>query len=204
MMHSHVSELAIDRLLAGELPPADATSLRDHAAACPRCSAALDDALGGQASALPPLRLPRRRAAVAMTMMAACAATVAVVLVWPHPREDLVRTKGSAIAGFFVAHGEQVRRGAQREQVNPGDRVELFTTTTEPAWFAAIGDDGTVFVAPRAVMPGRETVLPIAIELDGTLGDEVVTGMFCPAPFDPHAPPAECTSDRFTLVVVPR
>ncbi len=43
-----------------------------------------------------------------------------------------MRAKGTAIAGFFVAHGDEVRRGAVREVVVPGDRIELFTTTTEP------------------------------------------------------------------------
>jgi hypothetical protein len=119
-----------------------------------------------------------------------------------------VRTKGTAIVGFYVAHGADVRRGTLRETVVPGDRVELFTTTFARAWFAAYGDDAagkrTLYVEPRAIEPGKERLLPLAIELDATLGDEVVTAMFCDEPFDPSAPPAGCTVDRFTLVKVPR
>lgn len=224
MIWTHVSELAIDRLLAGEIARAEAAAIRDHAAGCARCGALLDDALAVQrafAAERPPLRLPlplgratgRRAVRTTLAAGAALAAAVALVLAWP--RRDAggqVRLKGAAIVGFFVAHDGQVRRGAARETVAPGDRIELYTTTAEPAWFAAISDDATgarsVYVEPRRIEPGRERVLPLAIELDGTLGAETVTGVFCRAPFDPRAidpaaPPAGCTVDRFSLDKVP-
>ena len=212
----HISELAIDRRLAGELSAHDAAALDHHALACERCSVALDDARAQQrelvAAPLPHLFVPRRPRALPVMIGAATAlaAALAVVVSWPRTQHHGgVRTKGSAIVGFFVAHGDAVRRGATREAVMPGDRVELFTTTTEPAWFAAISSDGSVYVEPRQIAPGREQVVPAAIELDDQLHDEVVTGVFCAAPFaaraiDPAAPPAGCTVDRFTLVKVPR
>jgi hypothetical protein len=209
MTATHVSELAIDRMLAGELAAIDAAALRDHAASCARCGAALDDALAFRQLPLPALALPRARwlrfAPVAASV-AAAAAAVLVVLTWPRaePDGDQVRTKGSSIAGFFVAHGDAVRRGAQTETVMPGDRIEFTTTTTEPAWFAAISSDGSVYVAPTRVEPGRDRVLPAAVELDDALGSEVVTGVFCAEAFDAKAPPADCTRDHFTLVKVPR
>jgi hypothetical protein len=207
MMASHVSELAIDRMLAGELAAVDAAALRDHAAGCPRCSAALDDALATRQLPLPRLALPRRRLAPYYAAAVAAAAAVVVVATWPNSKaavEDGTRAKGTAIAGFFVAHGDAVRRGAQTETVMPGDRIELFTTVTEPLWFAAVSSDGSVYVAPTRIEPGRERVLPGAIELDAALGSEVVTGVFCPDRFDASAPPPSCTTDRFTLVKVPR
>jgi hypothetical protein len=91
--------------------------------------------------------------------------------------------------------------------------VSFTTTTTTPVWFAAIGDDAagvrSIYVRPRVVEPGRDRELPVAIELDDTLGNETVTGVFCQTPFDarsidPAAPPPDCTIDRFTLVKVPR
>ncbi len=200
MTRMHVSELAIDRLLAGELTLPDAAALRGHAAACRSCAAALDDALATRRAALPPLPLPRRHVLPALAALAAAAMLIAVA--WPH--EPQVRTKGTSIVGFFVAHGDRVRRGAPSETVMPGDRIELFTTTTEPLWFAATSSDGSVYVAPMRVEPGHEQVLPIAIELDGALGTEVVIGVFCPERFDVHQLPSGCTSDRFTLVKVPR
>jgi hypothetical protein len=201
MTGTHVSELALDRLLAGELTLPAAHSLRAHAASCTVCGAALDDALATRRAVLPPLRLPRHRV---MPALAALAAAVAVVVAWPREPEQEIRTKGGAIVGFFVAHGDQVRRGAPREAVMPGDRIELFTTTSEPMWFAAVSSDGSVYVEPTRVEPGRERVLKAAIELDGSLGNEVVTGVFCPERFDPRVPPPGCATDRFTLVKVPR
>ncbi len=206
MIRTHVSELAIDRLLAGELSLPDAHALRGHTATCRLCAAALDDALATQRAALPPLPLPRRRIAPWLTAIAAAAAALAIVVTWPRAHGDAaaIRTKGTAVVGLFVAHGDQVRRGAPRETVVPGDRIELFTTTTEPRWFAATSSDGSVYVEPTRVEAGRERVLPIAIELDATLGTEVVTGVFCADRFDARAPPPDCTFDRFTLVKVAR
>jgi len=210
MIRTHVSELAIDRLLAGEVPPGDAAAMRDHAAGCAHCGTLLEDAVAVQRSFVAPrLDLPvplrRRRIAIAATMLAAA---VGVFVAWPKRDQAVVRTKGAAIVGFFVAHGSDVRRGTLRETVVPGDRIELYTTTFARTWFAAYGDDAagkrTVYIEPQSIEPGRERVLPVAIELDGTLGDEVVTAIFCEAPFDPLAPPESCTIDRFTLVKVPR
>ncbi len=68
-----LSELAIDRMLAGELAAVDANALRDHAASCPRCSAALDDALSKRQArrrAAGRCSLPRRRYRAARTRRA--------------------------------------------------------------------------------------------------------------------------------------
>lgn len=218
MIRTHVSELAIDRLIAGEIDPFDAAVMREHAAECARCEAALTDALEVKRAFSAPLSaipLPRRRlAAPAIAAITAVAAVVAVVIAWPRgePAEE-VRTKGSSIVGFFVAHHDQVRRGAVHETVMPGDRVSFTTSTTVPVWFAAIGDDAagvrSVYVPPRLIEPGRDREVPLATELDDTLGDETVTGVFCQTPFDarsvdPATPPPGCTVDRFTLVKVPR
>jgi hypothetical protein len=211
---THASELAIDRLLAGELAPADAAALRDHAAACARCNTALDAALATRAAfaAAPPLlSLPRRRATRAVWLASgagvALAAAALLVVTWPRARPaDAVRTKGTAIVGFFVAHAGQVRRGAPTETVRAGDRIELATTTTAPMWFAATSSDGTVYSAPVLVAAGRDRALPGAIELDGSPADEVVTAMFCTDPFtidQVAAPPDGCTTDRFTLKKAP-
>ena len=213
-MMKHLSELAIDRLRAGELPRDEEAAVWSHAGTCTRCGELVDDAVVTQRAFAvegPPawLPIPRRRSAVPYAVMTALAAA-AVVVLWPATRSEPVatRAKGAAIVGFYVAHGDDVRRGNVREVVMPGDRVQLFTTTDEPLWFAAVGVDAkgtrTVYVEPRRV-EGREHVLPLAIELDATLGDEVVTGIFCPSEFDAIVPPAaDCTIDRFTLAKVPR
>jgi hypothetical protein len=214
MIWTHVSDLAFDRLLAGELTTGEAAAVRDHAGTCHACGALLADAEDARkafAAAPRPIWLGRRRAWPLAASGLALAAALALVIAWPHHAVPAVRTKGTAIAGFFVAHGGAVRRGSQAEAVAPGDRIELWTTTLEPSWFAAISDDAngtrSVYVEPRLIAPGREQVVPGAIELDAN--SEVVTGVFCPAAFDartidPAAPPAGCTIDRFALTKVPR
>lgn len=223
MIFIHVSELAIDRLLAGEVAPADASAMRDHAANCDRCGVLLADALAAQtafAADRPPLRLPaaapmvkRRTAVAAMATTAALAAGVVGVLAWPHTAQEqqpehLVRTKGAAIVGYYVSSHGVIRRGAAHEQVAAGDHVQLFTSTTEDAWFAAISIDGhgtrSVYVPAQRVAAATDHTFGMSIELDDTLGDETVTGVFCAAPFvaeaiDPAHPPAGCTTDHFVL-----
>ncbi len=219
MIWTHVSELAIDRLLAGEVEPTDAAAMRSHAVDCAHCGALLDDALACQrefAADRPVLGLPvpissaRRGRSMVIAGATALAAALAVVIAWPRSATHVleVRTKGTAIIGFYVAHGDAVRRGTLREPVIPGDRIELFTTTSATAWVAIVGDDAaghhSVYVAPRAIDAGSEQLLPLSIQLDDTLGDEVVTAMFCPEQFDPQSPPSECTTDHFTLAKVGR
>jgi hypothetical protein len=218
MIWTHVSELAIDRMLAGELSAGEASAVRDHATRCGACAALLDDADAARrtfAAAPRPIWMPVRRRRFAPALLGglgAMAAALALVVVWPRGG-DAVRTKGTAIVGFFVAHGDQVRRGSPTETVAPGDRIELYTTTLEPTWFAAISDDASgarsIYVEPQLVVAGREQVLPVAIELDAAPGSERVTGVFCPTRFEPlsidlSTPPAGCTIDRFTLVKGPR
>ena len=214
MIWTHVSELAIDRMLAGEVAAVDAIAIADHAADCTRCRSLLDDAYEvKRAFAMePPLDLPipmirrRRPAAYIAPLLAAAAAFVFVW--WPRSEPEVVRTKGSSLVGFYVAHDDATRVGNTREVVTPGDRIQLFTTTQHRTWIAVIGEDAaanrTLYVEPRAVDAGREQLVPLSITLDATLGDEVVTTVFCSRQFDANAIPADCTTDRFTLVKVPR
>ena len=212
---THFSELTVDKYLAGELGREAVASLRAHAAECARCGDALEDALAVKASFVNVHSAPRsaglRRVLYAAPV--ALAAAFALVLAWPRPHADATRAKGTAILGCYVAHGDAVRRGALRETVMPGDRIELVTSTTEPVWFAAISDDAagvrSVYAPATFVAPSRDQIAPAAIELDATLGREVVTGVFCELPFDartidPAHPPAGCTTDHFELTKVAR
>jgi len=213
---THFSELSVDKYLAGELTGDAAAVLRDHAAGCTRCGESLDNALATRDAFVfesPRLSTSRRwwrSAAIAAPLAAAAAVTL--VLAWPHTHEA-VRAKGTAIVGFFVAHGDAVRRGALTDTVMPGDRLQLVTSATEPGWFAAISDDAlgvrSVYVPLVHIEAGRERSVPGAVELDAVLGRETVTGVFCAGPFEPQhidlaAPPAGCTIDRFTLDKVAR
>ena len=226
MIWLHVSELAIDRMLAGELAAVDEAAMRDHARACSACGDRLADAEAVQrevaANPLPalPIARPRKRFAIPGSFVAgvaALAAVLALVLVWPHDRAvpharvlaPTERTKGRAIAGFFVAHAGDVRRGGVHETVTPGDRLQLFTTTQTPAWFTVVSVDAhgtrSVYIEPRVIEPGTERLLPLSLELDDSLGDETITAIFCAERLDAAAAiPTSCTTDSFTLTKVPR
>ena len=212
---THFSELSFDKYLAGELTGDAAAVLREHAASCARCGESLDSALATRDAFVfenPRLSTSRRWRSAAISAPLAAAAAIALVLAWPRTHAA-VRTKGTAIVGFFVAHGDAVRRGALGDTVTPGDRLQLVTSATEPGWFAAISDDSlgvrSVYVPLVHIEPGRERAVPGAIELDAELGRETVSGVFCAGPFEPQhidlsRPPAGCTIDRFTLDKVAR
>jgi hypothetical protein len=215
---THFSELTVDKYLAGELGREAVASLRTHAAECTRCGDALEDALAVKASfgnvhSASRFAGLRRTARILYAAPVALAAALALVVAWPRSHAGTTRPKGTAIVGCYIAHGGEVRRGAPRETVMPGDRIELVTSTTEPAWFAAISDDAagvrSVYVPAMFVSPSHDQIAPAAIELDATLGREVVTGVFCELPFDaktidPAHPPAGCTTDHFELAKVAR
>jgi len=210
---THFSELTIDKYLAGDLGREAITSLRAHAAECARCGDALEDAIAVKAAFVPPALPLWRRARVLYAAPVALAAALALVVAWPRAHADATRAKGTAIVGCYVAHGDAVRRGALHETVMPGDRIELVTSTTEPVWFAAISSDGagvrSVYVPATFVAPAHDRIAPAAVELDATLGHEVVTGVFCALPFDAFTvdtahPPAGCTTDHFELTKVAR
>ena len=210
---THFSELTIDKYLAGELGHDAALSLRAHAAECARCGDALEDALAVKAAFVPPAVPLWRRARVIYAAPVALAAALALVVAWPRSHAEVTRTKGTSIVGCYVSHRDTVRRGALHETVMPGDQIELVTTTTEPVWFAAVSDDGagahSVYMPATFIAPAHDRLAPSAIELDATLGHEVVTGVFCALPFDAFTLdlahlPAGCTTDHFELTKVPR
>jgi len=199
MIWIHVSELSIDRLLAGELPPGDVAAMRDHAGACDRCGQLLADALSAKREVLPPLPLPRGRAPYVgvLVAVAALAAGALVVASWPHA-QPMVRTKGAPVLGFYVSHEGRVRLGHAQESIDHGDAIELFTTSDVPKWIAVVGEDHTVYLPPTVVPASQEHLLPMSIVLDGS---DTLTAMFCDARFTLAAPPGDCTLARVTVVM---
>jgi len=207
-MTPHVSDLAIARLIEGELTGLEAAGVREHAQSCARCESMYRHALSVQAefgSLVPPLETTRRsrRVVVGGGIALAAAAVFAVVALWPGREATTTRTKGHPVLGFFVEHDGVVRRGSTGEHVRPGDRIEMFTTAHEPAWLAVTSTDGaglhSNYVTPRAIAAGVEQVVPQSITLDDTVGAEVIEGVFCDAEFEVPTPPADCVRDRFTI-----
>jgi hypothetical protein len=212
-----VSELTIDRLLADELARDVADAVRAHATSCASCGPLLADAerVAREFAADPPvLRLPaaRRRTSWALgaggALLAAAAALAIFVRTRPvepeiSPSVSGIRTKGSAVLGFFVSHAGELRRGQSGEVVAPADRVQLVTTTEQAGWIAVTGTDArgvrTVYGAPQPLDAGRDRELPFSIILDDTLGRSTISAVFCPSPFTLDAPPASCTTDTIAI-----
>jgi hypothetical protein len=225
-----VSELMIDRLLAGELAADTTAQIRAHTDGCASCGRLLRDAEAVArrfAAAPPPLQLdgtarparPVRAGAVAAAV--ACAAAVAIVVAapWRDRRASEAgpgapgvqgtvagaRTKGAPSLGVFISHGGELRRAEAGEAVAPGDRLQLVTSSERAAWIAVSAVDGvsvrTVYAPPQPLAAGRERPLPFSIILDATRGTTTITAVFCPERFALDQPPADCTSDAIALEV---
>jgi len=226
-----LSDLRIDRLVAGDLEARARAQAGDHFAICAACAsrvaafqAARDatppdlETIRRVAAASPPRRLRRGWwPSLGLTLAAGTAAVVIAVRPPATPTET-TRIKGGARVGFFVKHGDAVRRGRPSgEPVNPGDLVRFVVSTPRPAHLAIVGLDASgaasVYFPPAGVADtvaaGTDVELPRATLLDDTLGPELVGAFFCERPVDvtavrahPESPPPGCTVDRVGWVKV--
>jgi hypothetical protein len=139
------------------------------------------------------------------------AAAAALVFYRPvEPTDDVRRTKGSLTLGVFVQHPESGSAGTLHlgEPLHPGDRLRFKVTSDRSGHVAVLGIDrsGAVTVYhPQPSSPGSadtttaaatatsaaraaplaarsEAPLATAVELDGTLGEEVVLAVRCADP----------------------
>jgi hypothetical protein len=133
------------------------------------------------------------------------------------------RTKGGpASLGWVVRRGARVVAGRPEEPLQPGDALRFTISAREPVFVALLGlgasGKPSVYYPDAdelAGLPaGDEQLLPIAIELDATPGDERLYAVFCQKPVSvaavleaversPQAPalPVSCTGERHTLQV---
>lgn len=124
--------------------------------------------------------------------------------------QDIRRTKGSLTLGVFVQHPEDGSDGKLHlgEPLHPGDRLRFKVTSDRAGHVAVLGIDRTGAVSvfhPQLPASGTETAgaraesaraaplsagaegpLPTAVELDSSLGDEVLLAVRCadPLPLD--------------------
>jgi hypothetical protein len=233
-----LSDFALDRRLGGELTTDEEARAREHVTSCPRCEqrwvarrkeheafgheAPPFAAVVARAKARPRTARPRRPQwlAAAVGLMAASAA-VAAIARRPADRPDDTRLKGDAWRiGFYVNHAGTVRAGGSGERLEPGDALRFTYRALDARYVAVLSIDGAkrasmYFPAsgpPSLEPPGVDVALPLSTVLDGTLGDETIYGIGCPAPFDGEAlrralesspekapAPAGCDVDRLLL-----
>lgn len=175
--------------------------------------------IGGEAPSV------ARRRWWAPPLLAACAAVVVIALfARPRTRPGVdgtgERSKGGARLGFFVKHGDRVRRGGASEVVSAGDSVRFTVSAREPLYVAVLAVDArgvaTLFFPADGRMmarlpAGQDVELPSATQLDDAPGAESVHGLFCRDPIDLAqtrvelqarparlAVPPGCTADHLT------
>ena len=103
-----------------------------------------------------------------------------------------VRSKGSSHIGFFVKHGDDVRQGSDGQVVRPGDQLRFTLTSQKPQHVAILSLDGAQVASiyyPRGAKSAtvtrvRDEAVNSSVQLDDTLGEEHVFGIFCDSPFD--------------------
>jgi len=196
-----LSDLALDRLVAGE--PVDA-ALTTHAADCARCSGRLDEfrrARAFDAPLLDKLRLqggsvvPLKRRVRLATMLPLFAAAAILLLFLPRLfRPSGEREKGMSTLALdvVVRHADgHIEALAPDGRVRAGDAIRFLVTTPRPGHLVVLGLDAagtvSVYVAdgdqPLSIERGRKQAMPGSIVLDATPGAERLVALECDARF---------------------
>lgn len=198
-----VSDLVLDRLLAGELADSlEGARVERHLGDCASCArrkaaieadaARFDQEIFVQGLAAQAARearkggkpAPWRAAFGALTAVAAAAAVVAVL---PSGGDvPGIRTKGGgALELIAKTHDGSIERVLPGDALAPGDAIRFEVQAPKGAWVAIVGVDSAQAVTPYvagASLPGGKEVLPGSIVLDETLGAERIVAVFCEKP----------------------
>ncbi len=205
MAERRYTDVELERSLAGELQLADASEadrarlgeLRaEHAAYMASIDLAdevkrIEQRVAREA----PQRASWWRWLAPIGTIAAAAAALLIVLKVrgkaEQPEADERTTKGSDIAlVIHVATETGSRPLASGDTVAPGARIRFEVPGTRGGYVAVVGVDGTgattvyyPFGGTQAAPLGLERLLPGAIQLDATAGDEHFFALFSPQPF---------------------
>lgn len=185
-LSEHPTEWTLRRLHAGELPVAEATRARTHAASCEQCGAVLRGAEEAQRQFEAEVPFERFEAGVKqagekarkqelvrsnsrqrwMGSVVALAATVLLVVAVRPLLETSpvpgVRTKGGAVAELRIGGGEGSQRVARMDVLEPlahGERVRLGYTPDTRKYVLALSVDSAGEVTPLYPEAGQS--LPV-------------------------------------------
>jgi len=214
------SELGLDRFEHGE-----ARELGAHVEGCAACQsrltarreayAAIDAAAHVRAVHLRLAEPPRRR----WRFLLALAPVAAALLIAVQPSQDGLRSKGAVSLSVFKERAGTVSRAESGEPFAPGDKLRFRLDLAADAEVMILGVEASgrvydVFPATQdnlrssPVAAGAERVLPGAVELDASIGREVLHLVACPRPFaraevevgaEGVEVPAGCVSRPFVL-----
>lgn len=216
------TDLELERVLAGDLPateldgkatPADRARLEalrtEHAALLASIDVDAEiRAIGRKMERLPPEPTRRRLASwwrwiFAGGALAAAAAALLLVVGRraPTASDDDIGVKGDGVT--LVIHTES-RRLASGDVVHPGERIRFEINAAKKGFVTVIGIDGagtktTYFPygasAAAPVDPAESRILPGAIALDATPGDETFFAVYATHPFT--------TAEAFAAIASP-
>lgn len=197
-----LSDLVLDRLLAGELDGTpDADAVQTHLSACDVCTARLaelraqGEAFGNEiwvAGVAAQTRKAARRgwARPAIAALAAAAAVVLVVQLVPH---NANRAKGGDRLLLYARTGTtgQVSEVLPGEILAPDDAIRFSVSIKSDAFVVIVGIDAAGAVTPYVPVDGNDPVflrrgpnqlIEGSIILDETLGPERVIAFACVNP----------------------
>ncbi|HET9987236.1 MAG TPA: hypothetical protein VFQ65_01930 [Kofleriaceae bacterium] len=210
MADRRFTDLELERSLAGDLSPARAAALAAEATGADK--ERLAELERGQAEYLRDVDVdaevrrieqraerykpePRRgwlRWFLPLGTLVAAAAALVLFLQSkkPAPRTDDgddFRTKGDDVSLVIHSEAHQLANG---DSVTPGTKIRFEAQGGKPGFIAIVGIDGahatTVYYpygAREATAIGKERLLPGAIQLDATPGDETFFALFSTKPF---------------------
>jgi hypothetical protein len=202
------SDLVLDRLALGELDASERPALEAHLAGCADCAAASarltdertafarDAAIANLATEA--LARSRKKEDADWGVLwkrfflpLGVVATMAAISIFTGVRSG-TRTKGEFSLSPYVLHPESRAEGALHlgEPLHPGDRLQFRYNGTKAGHLTivAIDEAGKVSLyyppgpTSAPVGAGHDVPLSTSVELDGTLGREVIVGVRCDVP----------------------
>jgi hypothetical protein len=202
------SDLVLDRLALDEVSSQERAALIAHLDGCSDCAVARtrlesDRQAFAREAALPTLAadaLARAQRGSAwgpvlwrrLVPLVAMFGAVAGISVFVGRPQLGTRTKGELSLSTYVLHPERGTAGSLHggEPLHPGDQLQFHYNGGRGGYLAIVAVDGGGKVSvyypsgPVAapVAAGRDVALPSAVELDGTLGHEVILGVRCDTP----------------------
>ena len=201
------SDLVLDRLALGELTHEERPALEAHLAVCADCASAnarltaerssfaaeapianlaADAVVRSQKKEDADWRILWRRFFLPLGVVAGMAA----ITLWQASRPDS-RTKGEFTLSPYVLHPEGGQATLHTgEPLHPGDRLQFRYNGSRAGHLTivAVDEDNkiSVYYPPGAiaapVAAGKDVALSSAVELDGSLGREVIVGVRCDGP----------------------
>ncbi len=126
--------------------------------------------------------------------LSAAAVVMALALLMPSSgvAPPDTRTKGGFSLSTYVKHPDQESAGTLHlgEPLHPGDRLQFRYNGSDAGFLTVVAVDGagqiSIYFPPgetaQKIQPGRDLPLPSAVELDGTLGREIIVAVRCAAP----------------------